>query len=165
MKLQTLIFIIIFFISITKAIGCTCIAEKKSLKRKVKNEFYSSDIIFTGNAIAIKDLNTHPTRSSSGDPIQYTFEIIKKLKGVDTKRKIQVISTRGGSSCGYTFQIGKTYMVYANTSNYYGTTTENENDYTTSICKRNNHVARVTKKEKRILDRMSTNTSKSAYKL
>lgn len=147
----------IFFIPITNAIGCSCIAEKESLRKKVQKEFLRSDVIFTGNVIAIKDFNTHPTRSSSRDPIQYTFEIIEQIKGVDTKREIQIISERSGSSCGYRFQIGKTYMVYAITSNYHTTTTGNQIDYSTSICSRNNHVARVSKKEKRILKKLSQN--------
>lgn len=145
----------IFFLSITNAIACTCISEKESLKKKVKKEFLRSDIVFTGNVIAITDLNTHPTQFSSGDPIQYTFEIIEQIKGVDTKREIQIISARGGSSCGYRFQIGKTYMVYAIESNHYSSITTHSKDYSTSLCSRNNYVARVSKKEKRILKKLS----------
>ena len=154
--MRTLVLLLlIFLISTTNAIGCTCISKKETLKNKVTKEFVKSDIIFTGNVVAITDLNKHPTKSSSGDPIQYTFEIIEHLKGVDTKREIQVISARFGSSCGYEFQIGKTYMVYAIKSDHYSKSTGNEHDYSTSICSRNNYVARVTKKEKRILRKLS----------
>ena len=144
--------------------GCTCFAEKESLKKKVTKGFHQSDLIFTGNVIEVEPISRSERVQSSADPVIYTFEIIKKIKGVFEKRVIEIVSARGGSSCGYTFQIGKTYMVYANQSNYYSTTTKNENDYTTNICKRNNHVARVTKKEKRILDRMSIKVSKNTSK-
>lgn len=154
MKSYILTFFIVF-LSLSKAIACTCISEKESLKKKVKKEFLRSDVIFTGNVTAITDLKKRSNRYSSGDPIQYTFEIIEQIKGVDTKRKIQIISARSGSSCGYRFQIGKTYMVYAMGSDYYSKDTGNKLDYSTSICSRNNHVARVSKKEKRILRKLS----------
>lgn len=154
MKPHILTFII-FFISITKAMGCSCTSEKEPLKKKVKKAFYKSDVVFTGNLVAITDLNTHPIGSSSADPVRYTFEVIKKIKGVTTRENIQIISARSSASCGYVFQIGKTYMVYASISDHYKTTTKNESDFITSSCRRNNHIARVSKKEKRILEKLS----------
>lgn len=135
--------------------GCSCISEKEPLKKKVKKAFYKSDIVFTGNVVAITDLNTHPTRMSSSDPIQYTFEVIQKIKGVTTRENIQIISARSSASCGYAFQIGKTYIVYASISDHYKTITQNESDYFTGSCRRNNHVARVSNREKKILKRLS----------
>lgn len=144
-KKVLIVFILCF--SVSNAVACTCVSEKESLGKKVKKAFEASEVIFTGNVIA-KKIHPQSTEYESGsDPVVYTFEIINPYKNTLENKTIEVVSVRSGATCGYTFEIGKTYLVYARTSDYYSENKKITTSYTTGLCDRNNLIGNVKKRE------------------
>jgi hypothetical protein len=138
--------ILIFLFSITKTFGCSCIETNESLSKKVEKAFTKSDLIISGKVIDIKIVNKGELKSSA-DPIIYKFEIIKNIKGKIEKEVIEIVSKESTASCGYKFELGKSYLVYARKSNQFSYNTNNESDFVTSLCDRNQKLKNVNKKE------------------
>jgi hypothetical protein len=113
--------------------ACTCIRESN-----VKSAFKSTDLVFTGKVISVQEIIEWSDTSYAylfykkdsildnydkyklrffGDnkKLVYTIEITKNYKG---KIKTSTIDIRtgfghGGGDCGFNFDIGKEYLVYA----------------------------------------------------
>jgi hypothetical protein len=74
------------------------------------------------------------------------LEIIENFKGGTSQDTVTIYTTDGGPSCGYEFELGKEYIVYASIrSNSYSTVLteyernqdiEKENSYWTNRCTR-----------------------------
>lgn len=70
-----------------------------------------------------------------GQTREYTFEVEQAWKGIDKKR-ITIQSYNGsGASCGYSFKLNKTYLVYA----YY----DRDHKLTTNLCSGNKPIAQA----------------------
>lgn len=110
----------------TAAFACTCIGKDK---QTTENELNFSDLVVKGKIIAVTNFDYYDTTSYSVaglkfDPKQSGY-LIRKYKVftlvVDTKFKatkitsdtIQIVTGYGGGDCGYEFQIGKDYIVFA----------------------------------------------------
>jgi hypothetical protein len=63
----------------------------------------------------------------------FTFSVEETFRGVDAA-KVQVVTGMGGGDCGYNFQIGEHYLIYAGRD-------PNSNVYGTSICTRTRLVS------------------------
>lgn len=92
---------------------------------------------------------------SSADPIIYKFEITETIKGKQKKQVIEIASQRNGSSCGYKFELGKSYLVYSRKSAHFSTKTKNEIDFVTSLCDRNQILENTRKREFRQLKKLN----------
>ena len=68
---------------------------------------------------------------SSGDPVKVSFDVSQSWKG-PTGKNITVSTPRSGASCGYGFQAGQEYLVYARGDN---------NDLLVSLCSRTKLLA------------------------
>jgi hypothetical protein len=68
--------------------------------------------VFSGEVIGRVDLWADREIQSTGDPIEYEFRVEKVWKGAPRKT-LRVYSARAGATCGYVFQVGKRYLVYA----------------------------------------------------
>ena len=90
----------------------------------------------------------------SANPVIYEFEITKTIKGKIKKEIVEIASAESGASCGYNFEIGKSYLVYARKSNQYSSKTKNESDFVTSLCDRNQKLKNVDKKEFQELEKL-----------
>ena len=156
---KTLLLILVIIFSITKTFACTCAVTNESLSKKVKKEFIQSDLIISGKVIDIKILNTSEIWSSA-DPIIYKFEITKTIKGKLKKEVIDIVSERSGASCGYNFELGESYLVYAIKSTHFSSKTNNEFDFVTSLCTRNQKLKKVTEKELRKLKKLKYKNEK-----
>lgn len=70
----------------------------------------NSDAVFAGKVI---DIKIPDNVMSSADPMSVTFAVNQTWKG-HTQKTINVSTEVSSASCGYEFQIGETYLVYAN---------------------------------------------------
>jgi len=151
---KAFLLILIFIFSITKTFACSCIETNESLSKKVEKAFNQSDLIISGKVIEVVIVNKAKMKSSA-DPIIYKFEIIKTVKGKTEKEIIEIASEIGGASCGYKFELGKSYLVYARKSTHFAEMTKNEFDFVTSLCDRNQKLNNVDKKELRKLKNLN----------
>lgn len=99
--------------------ACSCIGES-SLKKSIKN----SDVIFNGITLNKKEFEINLNLNSKRKPyyitkVEYTFLIVNKFKGIDTKDTIKIITGVGNGDCGIEFMLGREYLVFAKYSNKY----------------------------------------------
>ncbi|MBD3162405.1 MAG: hypothetical protein GF346_08670, partial [Candidatus Eisenbacteria bacterium] len=87
--------------------ACTCVTQPDPLVAMGR-----ADIVFEGTVTGRNDPRADNRRVSTGDPIDYAFHVAETWKGVlnDT---IAVRTARSGASCGYEFEVGGSYLVYA----------------------------------------------------
>jgi hypothetical protein len=151
---RTFLQILILFLSISESFACICGGRNESFSKQIKRAFNQSDLVFTGKVIEINTVNKKELKSSA-DPIIYKFEISTIIKGKIQKRIIEVASEMSRVSCGYKFQLGKTYLVYSLKSKRFSKFTENEFDFATGLCSRNKILSTVKRKELRKLKRLN----------
>jgi hypothetical protein len=72
-----------------------------------------SDAVFTGVATAVRDTMLRREDGERFVQKAVTFETRAGWKGVRT-RSVTVLTGWGGGDCGYPFERGSTYLVYAN---------------------------------------------------
>lgn len=118
------LFFCIFVLNIAFANACSCIAPVTP-----QEALESSTAVFTGKVVSTEVQNG--VMISSGDPVTVTFDVSKIWKGSESQT-IVITTAREDASCGYTFEKGKEYIVYA-----YG----EENELGTNICTRTNMLA------------------------
>ena len=103
--------------------------------------FTNAHAVFVGGVTAINDptwlartLPFLPIVYSSADPVLANFQVGDSWKGVTTTT-VAIRTAVSGASCGYTFDVGKQYVVYAYQYN---------GELETSICTRTSEVALAT---------------------
>ena len=143
---KTFLLLFILFFSISKTHACRCIRSDKSLNKKVKKAFKQADLILSGKVIAMNVVNEKDLRFSS-DLIRYTFEIKKTIKGKIKREIIEISSSASSASCGYLFELGRSYLVYAKKWPQVSSKTKNTANYFTSLCDRNQQLKNVHRKE------------------
>lgn len=148
-----LTFVLIFLIS-NNIYACSCIETKEKLKTKVKKGFKDADLVIIGKVIEIKEVNKDTLIKSSADPVIYVFELKQIFKEEINTSFIEVVSAASSASCGYVFNLGEEYLVYARKSDFYKNTTHNKFDFTTGLCSRNQKLNILHKKEQRVLNRL-----------
>lgn len=72
-----------------------------------------ADLIFDGVAVSSQDPNAGQPIIGTGDPIAWTFTVLRPVKGPVATPQQQVTTARSGASCGVAFQAGSSYRVYA----------------------------------------------------
>lgn len=90
--------------------ACSCIQPPAP-----RDALASSDAVFAGRVVGIFDGNLNPIRSSA-DPIRATFQINTVWKGAASPTLV-VTSARNGASCGFHFEQGREYLIYAYAQN------------------------------------------------
>jgi hypothetical protein len=103
------------------AYACSCV-----IPGPADEELANSVAVFSGKVIDVAKplINIGPV--SSADPLKVTFQVYTVWKG-SMSQTTTITTARSGASCGYTFEKGKEYIVYA-----YGT----DNDLSVSLCSR-----------------------------
>ena len=77
-----------------------------------EHDFAKADVVFTGTAVAVEDAAPE-VEPAPPDLLRWTFAVDGVEKGhVDLKQDVQ--SSRSGMSCGYPFELGERYRVFAN---------------------------------------------------
>ena len=136
------LFISIFTFSPLTSYACSC-AEPYP----VKEELERSSAVFSGKVVEIVDKNKSKAIQSSADPIAVRFEVEESWKKI-SQTQIIVYTERSSASCGYRFDLGKEYLVYAH---------EADGELWANICSRTalltaavNDVQELGKGEKRL---------------
>ena len=96
-----------FVLNASDVFACSCSLEtgNKSIKEKVKEAHKDSTAVFVGEVIDIIQ-----------KPDVYSVEVKFKIeKSWDNKslKEVTIFTGRGGGDCGYKFEVGKKYLVYA----------------------------------------------------
>lgn len=104
------------------ALGCSCDLPlmNKSIKQQVADARTKSTAVFVGKVLTVE----LPGNSLS---TIVTFEVQSVWRGPRTG-KLTISTGRGGGDCGYIFEVGATYLVYA-----YG---DGKTHLSTNICQR-----------------------------
>ncbi len=124
----------------------------------VKPYYYLRDTnnaykIFTSNTTLIKDYQKNylayiKSQYTEREFRDYTVQIEKKLKGNNLKNNIIIRTGVSDADCGYRFDIGKSYLIFASTSFWYlenKNIPEEDNTYITSLCNFNENMKTATK--------------------
>lgn len=80
-----------------------------------QQEFDSSRLVFAGTATSMHDPKAGEPIQSSGDQIEWTFDVDSVQKG-DVADPQTITTARSGATCGYSFEVGKRYQVFTSNS-------------------------------------------------
>lgn len=129
------ILLICFIVSIvtifipSNVYACSCVQPLT-----VEAEFSRSEAVFAGRVLEVKE-----NRNLSGSVTKSAlFEIRQIWKG-GSESQIIIQTGGGGGDCGYHFEEGKEYLVYAHRSTMYG----DEEQLVTIICDRTKVLAQA----------------------
>lgn len=102
MKPLHLLFALLFLAASTDAFACSCLPPPP-----VPQAVAEATRVFHGEVVAVEDLGNFDQR--------VTFQVAEHFKGspVDT---IELVTSTTGAMCGYPFQMGAPYVVYADGS-------------------------------------------------
>ena len=89
------------------AYACSCIEPGS-----YEEEFERNDWVFDGVVMSKKEKKSLLGTHSSADLVEWTLQVNGSWKG-DATELITVYSAESGASCGYEFEIGKRYAVFA----------------------------------------------------
>lgn len=99
------------------ALACVCVGQTDDEYRR------HADVVLAGTITARVEPPSGPIISTA-DPITWTFAVERVAKGTPATT-LTVVSSRSGASCGFTFEVGRRYVVYAG---------RDGSSLTTSIC-------------------------------
>lgn len=88
---------------------CSCVGPRNAQSARA-----SSDAVFTGRVVSVRD--TVVGAGTQHGPWQerlVTLQVDRAWKGVESSTVV-VMTGMGGGDCGFPFQPGKSYLVYAN---------------------------------------------------
>ena len=103
------------------ACACSCAPPGPPLE-----ELARSTAVFTGKVVGLAKPLGGFGPISSADPIKVTFQVYTVWKG-SVSQTTTITTSRSGASCGYTFEKGSEYIVYADGLN---------DSLTVSLCSR-----------------------------
>ncbi|RAV12987.1 hypothetical protein [Paenibacillus contaminans] len=92
-----------------KGFACSCAGPNS-----VQEELQKKAAVFSGKAVSVK--TSGGLLRSSADPVEVKIEVDKVWKGELGKTQL-VYTARDGASCGFGFEKGKQYLVYAYSDN------------------------------------------------
>lgn len=121
-----LVFSLPFVLKTPVIFACSCVQLDSPL-----TSLNESTAVFAGQVTDI-DISDGITFSSA-DPMKATFNVAQSWKGL-VEKNTTVSTARSSASCGFDFETGREYLVYA-----YG----NDNDLQVSLCSRTNLLARA----------------------
>jgi hypothetical protein len=111
--------VIFLFASAENSFACSCLISSKSVKKQVKKAYKDSNAIFSGEVIEIRD-------DVEEGMILVKLKVAEFWKG-DLQEEITITTYRESTMCGFIFEVGKKYLVYA-----YGL----KDNFTTNNCSR-----------------------------
>ncbi len=101
----TLALIVFTFAAAGTSLACSCVATRESVKTQVSNAYKDSTAIFSGKVTAIE-------QTADGNTYVVKFAVKDTWKGAGGT-EITVRTETQSSMCGYRFELGKEYLVYA----------------------------------------------------
>ena len=123
MRIFLLLVIIVSMLTfdIEPASACSCAPPGSSVEGLT-----IAAAVFTGKVVGFAEPISGFGPISSADPIKVTFQVYTVWKG-SVSQTTTINTARSGSSCGYTFEKGGEYIVYADGP---------ENNLSVSLCSR-----------------------------
>lgn len=89
-----------------RAFACSCLVTDEPLKEQIENAFTEASAVFSGAVVAVK-------RSADDSySVDVTFKTKKTWKGRSLKT-VTISTGQDSAMCGFNFEVGKTYLVYA----------------------------------------------------
>ena len=84
-------------------------------KSTVEKPAINSVLIVIGKIIAKEEVHDYRSHSSKFKHtiLVYTVDVVETFKGKVKRNKIKIYTGHGHGDCGYNFQIGKEYIIYA----------------------------------------------------
>ena len=105
-----------------RAAACSCaVPEGQSRQEAVEQAFSESEAVFAGQVIALEEPDGPITDSEA--PVTVTFRVSEAWKG-GVGETLEVTTAVSDASCGYTFEPGESYLVYASGGLSVGTCSE-----------------------------------------
>jgi len=96
-------------------VACSCLPPPPPVIALI-----GADAVFEGIVTAIKlevKADEDPNSISSADLMRVSFRVLRAWKGLETAEAV-VFTARDSASCGYDFEIGVRYLVYASQGRY-----------------------------------------------
>lgn len=94
------------------AYACSCAVQAgESEEERARQAVGDAEAVFAGEVTGVEKVSVGTVISSS-DPVQVTFDVSRVWKG-QTYETLTVETARSGASCGYDFDEGRQYLVYA----------------------------------------------------
>lgn len=128
--------IVLLFVVYQASFGCSC---GDDLDVKIALKYHQA--VFLGKVVSIKSINK-PVYMNENDTTYWEFHEVslihkKSFKGRFYSDTVKVVTGAYSGYCGYYFEIGKNYVVYANWTSDHITTNNRKNQYlSTDICTR-----------------------------
>lgn len=110
---------ITFTASDISACSCNLLIGSKSLEKQVKESYKQSSAVFIGEVVEI-------IKKPDVFFVEIKFKVEKTWNN-ESQKEITITTGQGNGDCGYKFEIGEKYLVYA-----YG----DRNNLGTNICQR-----------------------------
>lgn len=105
--IYTIFAVTVFLFAAETSHACSCMFSQEPLKKQVETAYKDSAAIFTGKVLSVQP--------SPGEATYVTvkFAVAKTWKG-SKGTEISVTTEKDSAMCGYYFEVGKEYVVYAN---------------------------------------------------
>lgn len=94
------------FAAVDTTYACSCMMPTGSFKTQVSNAYKGSTAIFTGKVTSVE-------KTADGDEFSVKVAVKNSWKGT-ASAEITIRTSAQSSMCGYFFEIGNEYVVYAN---------------------------------------------------
>ena len=116
----TSLFAFFTVLSASSVLACSCVPQgSQSIETQVKEAYTNSTAVFVGEVVeVIEKPDVYIT--------EVKFKDVKSWKN-EFKDAVSITTGRGGGDCGYEFEVGKKYLVYAD---------GDKNKLSTNICTR-----------------------------
>jgi hypothetical protein len=128
MRIFLILVIIVSMLIIETESACACSCAPPG---PLDEDLTTAAAVFTGKVVGLDESIGGSGPISSADPMKVTFQVYTVWKG-SVSQTTTVTTARSGSSCGYTFEKGGEYIVYAHGP---------ENNLSVSLCSRTQPLA------------------------
>ncbi len=131
--MKKIIFTIFFFafftvLNVRGILACSCMPSPEgiTIEQQVKEAYVKSSIVFVGEVVEVIEKDVEVIEKTDDFFVTVKFKVEKTWNNKKFQKEITVLTGRDGGLCGYSFEIGKKYLVY----------TSGDNKLATSICTR-----------------------------
>jgi hypothetical protein len=93
--------------SAEQASACSCLRSLEPVKKQVQRAFTDSTAIFSGEVLEISE------SAADENSLLVKLKVATSWKG-KLNREVTITTAENSAMCGYTFEVGKKYLVYAN---------------------------------------------------
>lgn len=131
--LHTLLTFLLVILGSNKIYPCSCIGENS-----VKQEIKGSDAVLSGVVVNVDTIKIYFQEGNANFfRLKVDIQVISIFKGRLNSDIISVYSGIGDGDCGYSFQLGKEYLIYADfKTRHFNFSNSVQKLLYTDICKR-----------------------------